>query len=136
MSDTNTNQNAITLINIESLINSHDSRLKTLTDEMRTQKQMLNDLLENDNEYVEAAKESTKFAKMKTLAKKKVMAKPEAKMVVEKLGDLQSQLKELRVALSDYLAQFVTLSGTNQIEMSDGVLRQIIYTAKLVNKKD
>ncbi|MBP9817353.1 hypothetical protein KBC75_01175 [Candidatus Shapirobacteria bacterium] len=134
MSDTN--QNAITLVNVESLINSHDSRLKTLTDEMRTQKQMLNDLLENDNEYVDAAKEAAKFAKMKTLSKKKVMAKPEAKMVVEKLTDLQSQLKELRVALSDYLSQYVTLAGTNQIELTDGILRQIIYTAKLVKKGD
>ena len=64
------------------------------------------------------------------------MAKPEAKMVVEKLTDLQSQLKELKVALSDYLAQYVTLAGTNQIELTDGILRQIIYTAKLVKKGD
>ena len=31
---------------------------------------------------------------------------------------------------ADYLAQYVVLSGTNQIEGPDGVLRQIIYSAK------
>ena len=46
------------------------------------------------------------------------------------------QVKELRVALSDYLAQYVNLSGSNQIEGPDGVTRQIIYTARLVKKVD
>jgi RNA 3'-terminal phosphate cyclase len=136
MPDNNNSNQSITLVNIESLINSHDSRLKTLTDEMKTHKEMLNNLLENDNEYVEAAKEASKFAKLKTISKKRVMASEAAKSVVEKLQDSQSQLKELRVALSDYLAQYVTLAGTNQFEGADGILRQIIYTAKLVKKNE
>jgi beta-xylosidase len=134
MAENNNSNQAITLVNIESLINSHDSRLKTLTDEAKTYKEMINNLLENDNEYVEAAKEAAKYGKLKTIAKKRVMVSDGAKTTVEKLQDIQSQLKELKVALSDYLAQYVTLSGTNQIEGTDGVLRQIIYTAKLVKK--
>ena len=79
-------------------------------------------------------KEAAKTAKVKTLAKSKVLEHSEAKSVVEKIKDNQSQIKELKVALSDYLAQYVTLSGSNQIEGPDGVLRQIIYSAKLVKK--
>lgn len=134
MAENNNSAQAITLVNIESLINSHDSKLKTLTDEGKTYKEMVNNLLENDNEYVEAAKEAAKFAKLKNIAKKRVMASEAAKSTVEKLQDVQSQVKELKVALSDYLSQYVTLSGTNEIEGLDGVLRQIIYTAKLVKK--
>lgn len=134
MADNNNSSQAITLVNIESLINSHDSKLKTLTDDGKTYKEMVNNLLENDNEYVEAAKEAAKFAKLKNIAKKRVMASEAAKSTVEKLQDIQSQIKELKVALSDYLSQYVTLSGTNEIEGLDGVLRQIIYTAKLVKK--
>ena len=55
--------------------------------------------------------------------------------VLEKIKDNQQQLKELKIALSDYLSQYVKLSGTNQIEGPDGVVRQIIYTAKLVKSK-
>jgi uncharacterized protein YggE len=60
------------------------------------------------------------------------MVRPEAAHVVEKLKDAQIQLKELKTAMSDYLAQYVNLSGSNEIEGVDGVLRKIIYTAKLV----
>jgi len=130
------NQTAQNLISIESLINNHDIKLQTLSKELKSHQEMLNSLLENDNDYVAAAKEAAKSAKVKTIAKSKVLEHSEAKSVVEKIKDNQSQIKELKVALSDYLAQYVTLSGSNQIEGPDGVLRQIIYSAKLVKKFD
>jgi len=133
----NENQNptpnqAINLINIESLINSSTVRFDVLQKEYQEQKSMLDALLENDTEYQEVAQEAGKQAKLKTIAKQKVMVRPEAAHVVEKLKDAQIQLKELKTAMSDYLAQYVNLSGSNEIEGIDGVLRKIIYTAKLV----
>ena len=130
----NTNAQAITLLNIESLINSHDSKLSTLQKDLSVQKEMLNDLLENDEEYVKASQESAKLAKLKTQAKQKVLKTAAAVTVVDKVKEFQSELKELKVALSDYLSQYVSLSGTNMIEGPDGVIRQIIYSAKLVKK--
>lgn len=136
----NENQNptpnqAINLINIESLINSSTVRFDVLQKEYQEQKSMLDALLENDTEYQEVAQEAGKQAKLKTIAKQKVMVRPEAVHVVEKLKDAQIQLKELKTAMSDYLAQYVNLSGSNEIEGIDGVLRKIIYTAKLVKGK-
>ncbi len=127
---------ASNLINIESLVNSHDQRLDTLTKELKTQKNMLNDILDNNEEYRLTATEASKQAKLKTLAKQKVLKSPESISLVEKIKDNQAQIKELKVALSDYLAQYVALSGSNQIEGTDGVLRTIVYTAKLVKKAD
>lgn len=127
---------ASNLINIESLVNSHDQRLDTLTKELRTQKNMLNDILDNNEEYRLTATEASKQAKLKTLAKQKVLKSPESMSLIEKIKDNQAQIKELKVALSDYLAQYVALSGSNQIEGTDGVLRTIVYTAKLVKKAD
>ena len=134
----NENQNpnqAINLINIESLINASTARFDTLDKEYHEQKSMLDSILDSDDEYQEVAEEAQKQAKLKTIAKQKVMIRPEAAHLVEKIKDAQIQIKELRTAMSDYLAQYVTLSGTNQIEGPDGVLRQIIYTAKLVKTK-
>lgn len=134
----NENQNpnqAINLINIESLINASTARFDALDKEYHEQKSMLDSILDSDDEYQEVAQEAQKQAKLKTIAKQKVMVRPEAAHLVEKIKDAQIQIKELRTAMSDYLAQYVTLSGTNQIEGPDGVLRQIIYTAKLVKTK-
>jgi hypothetical protein len=124
------------LVNIQSLINSHDSRLNILQQELKTQKGMLNDLLTNNEEYAKASDEASKLTKLKTLAKQKALKLPSAVTLVEKIKDCQNQVKELRVALSDYLTQYVNLSGTNQIETEDGVLRQIVYSARLVKKTE
>lgn len=127
---------ATNILNIESLIKSHDDRLAILTKELKTHKEMLDGILDNSEEYKNIASEASKQAKLKTMAKQKILKTPEATDLVEKIKDYQAQVKELRVALSDYLAQYVTFSGLNQIEGTDGVLRQIVYTAKLVKKVD
>ncbi|MFA5024949.1 MAG: hypothetical protein WC503_00380 [Candidatus Shapirobacteria bacterium] len=124
------------LISIENLVKSHDQRLDILSKELRTHKEMLDGILDNDEEYRTSATEASKYTKLKTIAKQKVLKRSESVTLVEKIKDSQAQVKELRVALSDYLAQYVTLSGLNQIEGSDGVLRTIVYTAKLVKKTD
>jgi len=124
------------LINIESLVKSHDQRLDVLSKELKTHKEMLDGILDNDQDYKTSATEASKYTKLKTIAKQKVLKQSESVSLVEKIKDYQAQIKELRVALSDYLAQYVTLSGSNQIEGSDGVLRTIVYTAKLVKKAD
>jgi tellurite resistance-related uncharacterized protein len=123
------------LLSIESLINTSTLRFEVLQKEYQEQKSQLDSILDSDVEYQEVAGEAQKQAKLKTIAKQKVMARPEAAHIVEKIKDAQIQIKELKTAMSDYLAQFVILSGTNQIEGADGVLRQIIYTAKLVKSK-
>lgn len=132
---TNNNQ-TVNLLSIESLINSHDTRLDILQKELKTQKAMLADLLDNNDEYAKASEEASKLNKLKTLAKQKALKLPSAISLVDKIKDGQSQVKELRVALSDYLAQYVNLSGTNQIEGADGVIRQIVYSARLVKKAE
>ena len=133
---TDSNNAAKNLLSIESLIKSHDQKLDTLTKELRTHKDMLDNILDNDQEYRDLATEASKSAKLKMIAKQKVLKSSESATLVEKIKDYQAEVKELRVALSDYLAQYVTLSGLNQIEGSDGVLRTIVYTAKLVKKID
>jgi hypothetical protein len=122
------------LLNIESLINSHDSRLQTLEKELKMNKGMLDDILNGNKEYLDANDVAKKASKEKTLAKNKVMQLSEAKALVEKIKDAASQVKELKVDLSDYLAQYVTLSGTNILTAPDGAVWEIIYSAR-INKK-
>jgi hypothetical protein len=123
------------LLNIESLINTANSRLSDLSYEAKEHQAMLDEILENDKEFQEIDKEAKKQAKLKSTARQKALNNPGAKSTIDKLKETRSQLKEVKIALSDYLSQYVSLSGTNQIEGPDGVVRQIIYTAKLVKSK-
>lgn len=95
---------------------------------------MLDDMLNSDDEYLQANDAAKKTSKIKTQAKSKVMQQSAAKTIVDKIKDYQMQIKELKVALSDYLAQYVTLSGTNTLTAPDGAIWEIIYSARL-NKK-
>jgi hypothetical protein len=124
-----------TLLNIESLINNASSRLNDLSYEAKEQQAMLDEILENDNEFQEIDKEAKKQVKLKVAARQKALNTPGAKTTIDKLKETRSQLREVKIALSDYLSQYVSLSGTNQIEGPDGVVRQIVYTAKLVKSK-
>ena len=126
---------ALNIINIESLINTASSRLNDLTYEAKEYKAMLDEILESDTEFQEIDKEAKKQAKLKALARQKALNTPGAKTNIDKLKETQTQLREIKIALSDYLAQYVKISGTNQIEGPDGVVRSIIYTAKLVKTK-
>jgi transposase len=126
---------ALNIINTESLINTASSRLNDLTYEAKEYKAMLDEILESDTEFQEIDKESKKQAKLRAAARQKALNTPAAKTNIDKLKETKTQLREVKTALSDYLAQYVKISGTNQIEGPDGVVRRIIYTAKLVKSK-
>jgi hypothetical protein len=120
-----------TLNSIENLIHSHNTRLEALQKELKTHKMMLDALLENDKEYQEAASASAAAAKLKTQAKAKVLSVTDAKNQVEKIKEQQVEAKELKIALSDYLSQYVVLSGSTQIESPDGQVFDIVSNAHL-----
>ena len=126
---------ALNIINTESLINTANARLNDLTYEAKEYKAMLDEILESDTEFQEIDKEAKKQAKLRAVARQKALNTPAAKTNIDKLKETQTQLREVKTALSDYLAQYVKISGSNQIEGPDGVVRRIIYTAKLVKSK-
>lgn len=122
------------LTSIENLIHSHNTRLESLQKELKTHKMMLEALLENDKEYQEAASAAAASTKLKTQAKAKVLSVTDAKNQVGKIKEQQMEAKELKIALSDYLSQYVVLSGSNQIESPDGQVFDIVSNAHLSKK--
>lgn len=131
----NENHQVQNLLSVESLINSYNLRYNDIQKEFKENKGMLNAILENNDEYQKISEEAGKLAKLKTVAKQKILQQPEAARLQDKIKEFQMQIREIKTALSDYLSQYVSLSGSREIEGPDGVLRQIIYSAKLVNSK-
>ncbi len=136
MSDQNQSQTAITLINVESMISSFTDRLKKLKEEAKQQRSIFKSVFDNNDDYQLLEEQVKKINQQKKSLKSQLLSQSSATSAKEKLDETNQQIREANQALSDYLAQYVALSGTNQLESPDGKLMRIIYTARLVPAKD
>jgi hypothetical protein len=122
-----------TLTTTTSLIQNYITLLENAKKELKENKAMLNDALSGDEEYrkvTEAAKEATKNKKAIYV---RLMNNPTLAELNEKIKDLQSQVKENELAMSDLLQQYAQITGSKTFETPDGVVKDIIYLAKLVS---
>lgn len=123
-----------TQLSVESLIKTLISRIARVKEELKPVKEMLSDLLNNNEKYQLADNEAKEASKKKSTVKKEILSTPEGKMASSKVDELKSELKEAQEALSSYLAEYQKLTGSSEIEGEDGELRKIVYVAKLVKK--
>lgn len=122
------------LQNIQSLINSNMTKIDKIQEDMKPVKEMLESLLDADLEYAELDQKAMDAAKNRSAKRKELMNTSNGKELTEKLKNLKKDLKEAKVALSDYLREYQRTTGFNEYEGPDGELRQIVFTAKLVRK--
>ena len=122
------------LLLIDSAIKDRISKIEQLKADMEPHKEMLASYLENDQVYREHDKAAKAASKQKSLTKKQLLSVPAGKAIVDKLDALKDDLKELEEGLSYYLYEYQKLTGSKEVEGSDGELRQIVYMAKLVRK--
>ena len=123
------------IISIENLINASSIRADEIKRVITEDSSMLDSFFDKDTEYQEVEKQIKQLQKKRMQIKSRIMKESEPARLQEKVKELKTQIKEIKIALSDYLSQYVAISGTNQIEGPDGVVRQIISTAKLVKLK-
>lgn len=131
---TSANANVSVIQSLEELIKNQTTRLDLLKEELKKHRNMLDDVLNNDETYrahEEKAKEATR---LKTTTKQQLMKAPQVAEKSEKVKSMRQEMKDLEASLSDYLQEFHRLSGIQEIEGPDGELRQIIYVARLVKK--
>lgn len=132
MDDTN---GATVLLELEATIKNHITLIDKNKAELKKQREMLESALLNDEAYRRHTEEAKKTAKTKALTKYQIMQLPANKVLADNVRDLATQTRELNSALSDYLREYMRISGTNEIETDDGEVREIVYVAKLVKKK-
>jgi len=54
--------------------------------------------------------------------------------LAQKIKDFNTDLKEKKAALSDYLLEYQRMSGATEIEGHDGKVRDIVNNAKLIKR--
>jgi hypothetical protein len=128
------NDSAQVLLELEATIKNHVSLIDKNKAELKKQREMLESALLNDETYRTHSEETKKAAKTKALTKYQIMQLPANKGLADKVKELSAATKELDSALSDYLREYMRMSGTNEIETNEGDVREIIYVAKLVRK--
>lgn len=123
----------LSVATLESLIKTKLAKIDELRQEGASLSEMVNDFLDNNQEFAALQEAAKQAAQAKTAKKKELLGSPDIKSTADKLKENKASLKEIRASLSNDLYQFHNLSGENHIEL-EGDLRQIVYTAKLVKR--
>lgn len=129
-----TGSGATVLLELETTIKNHIAQIDKNRAELKKQREMLESALLNDETYRLHTEEAKKAAKVKAQTKFQIMQLPANKGLADKVKTLAAEIKELDGALSDYLREYMRMSGTNEIETDEGDVREIIYIAKLIRK--
>lgn len=125
---------ATVLLSIESLIKEHAAAIDKGRSELKKYREMLESALLNDETYRLHSEKVKEAVKIKSATKSQIMQIPENKVLAEKVKELAGGVKDAQNELSDYLREFLRISGSNEIEGEDGEIHEIVSTAKLVKR--
>lgn len=129
-----TEAQASVIENLESLIKSHITGIEKRKSEVKKLKDMIAGVLTNDETYRKHDENAKAAAKIRQQTKSELMKAPTNQDILKKIQLLTTEAKEMDDALSDYLREFERMSGSNEIETSDGEVREIVYSARLIKK--
>ncbi|MBI5613774.1 hypothetical protein HY947_02520 [Candidatus Gottesmanbacteria bacterium] len=125
---------ATVLLSIESLIKEHATAIDKGRTELKKYREMLESALLNDETYRIHSEKVKEAIKVKSATKSQIMQIPGNKTLSEKVKELAAGVKDAQNELSDYLREFLRISGTNEIEGEDGEIHEIVSTAKLIKR--
>jgi len=129
-----TTDQSTVLLSLEELIKSHITSLDRLQEEKRKYAELIADGFNNDAAFKQVSDKVKEVNKEKSAVRQVIMNRPGVIEIANKLKDIKSELKEKQSSLSDYLLEYQRMAGVNEIEMSDGEVREIIQIAKLIKK--
>jgi len=117
-----------------STIKNRMKMIDELEEENKVSKELLKSALENDEEYVVAAKETKETLAKRRRIKEKILEEPENKKVNENIKANKEEIKTLHEILSAELVEYYQKNKTDQIEDSNGVQRKFKVVVKLLPK--
>lgn len=122
------------VVSLTNLINANLLEISNIEKEISQNKEMIDNVLENDSTYKEHAEKAKEAARIKGNTKKEIFKRPDVKHVVEKLTELKSNLSDTKDELSNYIQEYARVSGQTYFESEDGTIQEIVYVAKLRKK--
>lgn len=122
------------LLSLEQLIKSTIRNLGTLGTELSEKRQMFADSFENDATFKEIEDKAKEATKVKLQTKLQIVKQPSIAQIALRIKDIAQEMRERKSTLSEYLLEYLRITGVNQIEAEDGVVHEIVHVAKLVKQ--
>lgn len=107
--------------------------IKDLKDEIGKVKMLYEEMLEEDDSYLEMQEVNSKLREEIKDKKVRVMSKPKYTEYEEQLKELRREVREHRAVLAQELADYYKDSGRLEIIDSEGNTKKIKFSVTLVN---
>lgn len=125
---------ATVLLSLEELIKRHISSIEKLQTESKKHREMFDDSFENSIIYRENSEKAKEAQRVKSTTKLEILKQPQMIQLADRIKTMREELRDLKLALSDYLVEFQRLSGLKEIQDEQGEFREIINSAKAIKK--
>ncbi len=99
--------------------------------QVKTAKDGLNDVLEQNEEYKQLQEELKELTKKRGEAKKMLQADKDYQAVNGELDELKFKLKDLHEILSHHLVTYYNETQNTEITAPDGEVMQLVLSAKI-----
>lgn len=120
-------------VDLTGLINSNIAMIERLKTESGKFKEMLDDIFNNDPTFQEHDKAVKEASKIRSNTKKQILKTPQAADLDSKVQELRNQIKNRTQDLSELLQDYAKTTGMSSFETETGQVKQIVYSAKLVD---
>ena len=131
-----TQNQATVLLSLEEMIKRHFSGIETTQTELKKHKEMFEDAFNNSIVYKEHADKAKEAQKQKSSTRQEILKQPQIIQLADKIKTMREELKDLKLALSDYLVEYQRLSGLKEVQDEKGEFREIINSAKAIKKAE
>src|SRR3989344_1864882 len=125
---------AMSTLELESMINRYIEETDKLKAQLKTQKDMYNAVFENDATFSQTQEKEKEIKKNTTALKQKLVKQPAAVDISNRMKDLKMEIKDVQDTLSGLAEQYEKVSGLSQITQDDGNILQIVNTYKVVKR--
>lgn len=125
---------ATVMLSLEGLIKNNLSAMSKLTNDLKDQMEMINNVLASDQTYIQHDEAVKAAQKIKNTTKAEIMKRADVAHLNAKVKEMREEVKEQKQTLSDLLQEYQRVSGNNEIETDDGQLLEIVNSSKLVRR--
>ena len=128
------NELAETLNALQTLIEKHALELTRLNEELKTKRQSIKNVFDNDVQLSESQEEVERFNQQSKERKSQLQNDPQIISLKVDVADLNEQKKDLEETLSNHLVNYHALTNSTSFDTSEGDQWEFSIKAKIKSK--
>lgn len=124
-------ENVLSVMQLETLIHGYLSDIEKLKEKLTTQREMYESSFEQDAQYSQQEEEEKKVKRAKKTIKDTLSKSPSVSMVLDRVNELKSELRDANEELIGALKEYQRLANSSQLTTPTGEIYEIVNTLKL-----